>query len=254
MNKQEILNEGYLVAYITGELTSEQTREIEEFISSDEEVKHEYEDLERILEMLSFDRAVTPAATVKKLIMEHRDVQKKSTDHSMLRYMVAASVFIAIVSAVASLYYRGEWQSAERELSDLNLQHQELAEGFQFVKNELASNQVQFDVVNSPDFRRIILDGTPNAASAKTVLFWNPEQEEIYLNSSTLAALPEGKQYQLWALKDGQPIDAGVFDADAASFQVMKNIAQADAFAVTVEQVGGAASPTLSTMQVYGEA
>ncbi|MFT6883546.1 MAG: anti-sigma-K factor RskA, partial [Marinoscillum sp.] len=76
---------------------------------------------------------------------------------------------------------------------------------------------------------------------------------EIYLNSANLPELSGNQQYQLWALVDGKPIDAGVFDADGGQFQIMKGVARADAFAVTIEQSGGADSPTLSTMQVYGE-
>ncbi|UXP31823.1 anti-sigma factor [Reichenbachiella agarivorans] len=252
MNKQEILTEGYLAAYVTGELDAQQIEEIDVFIKSDDDVRREYFQIQRIVELLAFDRAVTPPAKIKAMIMEQ--VAKRSSltsSKTTLNYLVAASVTIAILSAIAGVYYRSEWKSTQQELAQLNIRNQEIADGFQFVSQELEVAKVELSVTNSPDYKRIILQGTDNAKDAQTVLFWNPNTQGIYLNSASLAALPKGKQYQLWALKDGQPIDAGVFDAKEGDFQIMKNIAQADAFAVTIEVTGGAESPTLSTMQVF---
>ena len=66
--------------------------------------------------------------------------------------------------------------------------------------------------------------------------------------------LPKGKQYQLWALVDGKPVDAGLLDMEVASttFQKVKNVMQAQTFAITIENVGGSESPTLSTLHVLG--
>jgi anti-sigma-K factor RskA len=63
------------------------------------------------------------------------------------------------------------------------------------------------------------------------------------------------QQYQLWAIKDGQPIDAGVLPQQFAYSDLiaMKNIDNAQAFAITLEKKGGVASPTLTEMYVLGE-
>ena len=68
------------------------------------------------------------------------------------------------------------------------------------------------------------------------------------------AAIPADKQYQLWALKDGQPIDMGVFDpvTPEDGLLEMGRVPGADAFAVTLEPRGGSANPTLEEMYVYG--
>ncbi|RZK28201.1 MAG: anti-sigma factor [Hymenobacter sp.] len=67
--------------------------------------------------------------------------------------------------------------------------------------------------------------------------------------------LPPGKQYQLWALDNGKPVDAGVLTAATTAgsgLQQMKDIASAQTFAMTVEPTGGSAGPTLTTMTVVG--
>ena len=63
------------------------------------------------------------------------------------------------------------------------------------------------------------------------------------------------RQYQLWALVGGKPVDLGVFDADAATkdMKEMESIAAAAAFAVTLEKRGGSPAPTMDEMMVIGK-
>jgi len=77
----------------------------------------------------------------------------------------------------------------------------------------------------------------------------------VYVDVKNLPALPADKQYQLWALDNGKPVDAGILAVATAagdSLQHMKDIASAQAFAMTVEPAGGSVNPTLSTMTVMG--
>jgi anti-sigma-K factor RskA len=68
-----------------------------------------------------------------------------------------------------------------------------------------------------------------------------------------MKALSLENQYQLWAIVDGKPIDAGVFDSNLSGLVKMKDITSgASTFAVTIEPRGGSVSPSLHTMQVVG--
>ena len=75
-----------------------------------------------------------------------------------------------------------------------------------------------------------------------------------YLDVIDLPAPPTNKQYQLWAIVDGQPVDMGVFDnaVGVKTFEAVPFIANAQAFAVTVEDIGGSPTPSLETMVVIG--
>ena len=67
--------------------------------------------------------------------------------------------------------------------------------------------------------------------------------------------IPSDKQYQLWAIVDGKPIDMGVFDLQLEVNELIEipHIENAQAFAVTLEKRGGVASPTMEAMYVLGE-
>jgi hypothetical protein len=60
----------------------------------------------------------------------------------------------------------------------------------------------------------------------------------VYLSSVKLPVAPEGKQYQLWAIVDGKPVDAGLLD-NPETFEKMKSLGNAQAFAISLEAKGG---------------
>ena len=63
-----------------------------------------------------------------------------------------------------------------------------------------------------------------------------------------------GQQYQLWAIVDGKPVDAGMVEIDPGkALHRMKNIPKAEAFAITLEKAGGSPTPTLTAMFVMGK-
>ncbi len=259
MNKQEIISQGLLESYLTGDLDDTLSAEVEVLISQDPEVRSEYYKIEKLMELLAFQHALPASPVLKRMIMENPSVMNEMVavksmdkDRNGWKLMMAASVFIAAMSLLTAFHFWNQWKTTDQELSNLIVQNLELAHNFNQVNNDLGNLRQDVAVLISPEYQRIILDGTDNAPSAKAVIYWNSDQEKVFLNTASMASLPNDKQYQLWALIDGQPIDAGVFDASSSSFQVMKNIGTADAFAVTIEPKGGSISPTLSTLQVLG--
>jgi anti-sigma-K factor RskA len=257
LDKQEIISGGYLESYITGDLSSSENQEVESLITTDKEARFEFFKIEKLIELLAFQGKISPSPVIKKLVMEHDAVINSHKDSSEgsgsgWKLMIAASVVVAAMSLLTAFYYYNQWRSTDSELSNLIAQNLELATNFNQVNNDLDNLREDVAVLVSPEYRRIILAGTDNAPDASAVIYWNAQQEKVFLNTTAMTTLPSDQQYQLWALVDGQPIDAGVFDAASGTFQIMKNIGQADAFAVTIEPKGGSESPTLSTMQVLG--
>ncbi len=88
------------------------------------------------------------------------------------------------------------------------------------------------------------MKGTANAPASMAYVYWNESTKEVYLSIQIMKELSESNQYQLWAIIDGKPVDAGVFDADISGLLKMKDIGSGAAtFAVTIEPRGGKESP-----------
>lgn len=258
MNKQEIITEGYLEAYMTGDLSPSELSDIEAVLAKDSDVRAEYFKVQKLYELLSFHLSIAPSPVLKRMIMEDESVIKNIIRHKEessggWSWIMAASIMVATFSAITAYYCWNQWQATDVQLSHLIAQNLQMAEDFNTMNNDLTDLRSDVAVLVSPEYQRVILTGTENAPTSKAVVYWNVAQEKVYLNSTVMAGLPSNKQYQLWALVDGKPVDAGVFDPSEGAFLTMKSIAKADAFAVTVEPLGGSEAPTLSTLQVIGE-
>jgi len=170
-------------------------------------------------------------------------------------WAMAASVALLLsLGANALLYSR--WQQTSSELVAAQNSQARFAQTSQVMERRLSSTQEQLHVLRSPqEFKMVALAGTPAHPTARARVMYSLAAHRVYVDVQQLPPLPAGKQYQLWALDKGKPVDAGVLAAHTAagdSIQQMKDIASAQAFAMTVEPTGGSAGPTLTTMTVIG--
>ena len=170
-------------------------------------------------------------------------------------WAIAASVALLLSLAANALFY-SRWQQASTDLVAAQNSQARFAQTSQVMERRLNSTQEQLHVLRSPqEYKMVALAGTPAHTSAHARVLYNGASHHVYLDVQQLPSLPAGKQYQLWALDKGKPVDAGVLAAGTAagdSLQQMKDIASAQAFAMTVEPTGGSEGPTLATMTVIG--
>ncbi|WP_460503504.1 anti-sigma factor domain-containing protein, partial [Hymenobacter agri] len=177
-----------------------------------------------------------------------------ATPHSRSNWAVAASVAL-LLSLGANLLLYSNWKNANAQVVALQNEQARFATTSQVVEKQLGDLRQENGVLRNDDFRAVALAGTKVAPTAKARVFFNPATHKVYVDVRSLPALPADKQYQLWALDKGKPIDAGVLTAATASgegLQHMNDIASAQTFAMTVEPAGGSVGPTLSTMTVAG--
>src|SRR5207237_341133 len=103
-----------------------------------------------------------------------------------------------------------------------------------------------------PTMKQVSMPSAKPGVSYIATVFWDTKSKDVYLLNNNLPAAPQGKQYQLWALVDGKPVDAGMMDVCAGVCH-MKNIPKAEAFAITLEKQGGSPSPDLGQLYVLGK-
>ncbi|HEY4416850.1 MAG TPA: anti-sigma factor [Verrucomicrobiae bacterium] len=97
-----------------------------------------------------------------------------------------------------------------------------------------------------------------DSPKAMAVTLWDNEKQHGVFVAQNMKELPTGKDYQLWVLDNGvKPVDAGIFHVDKTGtgrveFKARELVKIAGKFAVTEENKGGAASPTLKNMVLLG--
>jgi anti-sigma-K factor RskA len=272
---KEFISSGIIESYVLGIATVEEIRLVSEMEKLHPEVRTEIEEIEASLMRYAEMEAEEPSENLKKRI-EDKLFEKKNMQGNKgrvvnisslsgpsrwMKYAVAASVGLLIgVSAVTYSIYNKLKEArvivavtnSENEMlaSEISKQQDEMSQ----IVTELTEKKIEIAMLMKPGSKLVALKGTDSVPEASARLLWNTKDNEVYITAAHLPMPPEGKQYQLWAMVNGKPVDAGVFTMTNGVFvmQKMKDIPNAQAFAVTLENMGGSASPTMEAMYVMG--
>lgn len=269
MNIEEYISSGILESYILGLASPEEASILECVMKNNVAVRAALEEAQKTLEDLATAQAVTPPEDLQTKIwarlqseqnselakLETVNVVEKKIDETnpevhpnksvnWQRYAIAASVLF-LISILGNFFWVSDISDNKKEIAQLQAEKksQNLA---------LQKSQEKLALLTDPNILAVPLNGVEKHPESKAIVYWNKESKNVYLNAEKLPKAPEGMQYQLWALVDGKPVDAGMYSEDKDSVIILSNIPKAQAFAITLEKQGGSTSPTMENMVVMG--
>ena len=169
--------------------------------------------------------------------------------NNFYKYAFAACLVLLLVSLAALFSVYNKWQQSDKLISALQQQNQRYS-------NQVNVMDAQLDIFRDSTFRFIKLKGTPKTPASAITVAWSPVKKKVMIDMAgmKLPATDEEHQYQLWAIVDGKPVDAGMLKDAKNRVQQMKTFERADAFAITLERQGGSPVPTVEAMYVMGGA
>jgi anti-sigma-K factor RskA len=262
VNVREFISSGILESYLLGTASSDEIRQVQEMEKLHPEIREELDLIESSLVEHASTYAGASSAHMENRIRknifpsassETRVLPISSAPKNNYRiFAIAAGLLLAI-----SLFLGYSWYSSLLHSNEMAKQHEseleELNIRFKQYEAELASLDHSLKIIEDPSNKRITLAGTPLSPSSAAIVYWNQNDRSVHIDVRSLPEAPAGKQYQLWAIVDGKPVDAGVFEIDQTlQLQQMKVMPAAQAFAVTLENSGGNAQPTLEAMYLLG--
>jgi anti-sigma-K factor RskA len=265
------IESGILELYVLDDLTSEERAQVEAMALKHPAIKVELEEIERSLELYAKENAVEPSESQRERILnssltnfgDDRNFPSKEADAvnniipfervkstSFYKYAFAASLALLIVSIAALVSVYNRLQQSNTLLASLQTQNQHFTNRVNLMDRELS-------VFRDPSFKLLKLQGTAKSPASVLTVAWSPAKKKVMIDmaNANMPVNDQNHQYQLWALVGGKPVDLGVFDAtsDSKDMKEMKEIASADAFAVTLEPRGGSPTPTMDEMMVIGK-
>jgi anti-sigma-K factor RskA len=261
---REFIESGILESYVLGLASADERREVERMISEHPEVRRELDVIEDSVAAYAKLQAKEPPAAVREKVFASLGIEEKeevrmiehpaAKSSGVQRFLAAASVALLIVSSIFNYILYNRLNETRQELAELNAEKEYLAQQFELTKTEYEQMQEQMAVMNDENSVRVMMRGVESHPDAMASVYWNKETRDVMIVVHNLPEPPAGHQYQLWALDNGQPVDAGVFEMGDMSkeMQKMKEVTSAQAFAVTLEKAGGSPSPTLTAMYVMG--
>ncbi len=263
MNARELIDSGLLEMYVLGQASHEESKAVERMRSIEVQVHEELDAIEYALEAYALGMAVAPPTTVKGSVMDRipkvvpiRTLAEPPTvDKGRPRnWLVAACVVGLMLSAGMNYVQFRQLHEIRNDLARLENDRSVLAQELQVQRASVERSNAQLAVVLDPKGEVIRLDGLGVAEGKSARIYWNKQEHIVHFDGRSMPELPKGKQYQLWALVDGQPVDAGMVSLESGSgLQRMKDVPIAQTFAVTIEKVGGSPSPDLSALVLMGQ-
>lgn len=253
---QAYILSGILEQYALGITTAEQNEEIAVLLKQYPELQKELMDIEKSLEVFAQQYAKPMPAYLKERVLrnieQEKSLLKTSADsiNKNLKYVLFLSLPILLFS---TLYFWNSNQKAFDQSIELKKQTEELKLKLKQDSIALLDCNSQLNVLRNKNQQRILLKGTTNSPQSFAAVFYDTLEQKTYLDVLELPSIPAHKQYQLWAIVSGKPVDLGVFDLiQNTAFKEIKFIPQAEAFAITLEAYGGVESPSLDQMYVLG--
>lgn len=274
---------GDLELYILGMLPKEEADKIEQLAKLFPEVQAELDRISESLEAFGNMATVTPSASVKDNLMgklramkeEEQKVipfgsvgkKENETGNSGLEspvreipkrankpsWLLAASFIGLIVSVGGLIYFFSQHKQSQTELASLKQQVDTLRTNSTTQQQQILAYSQTMQMMHDATYKKIELTNVPGKPTAMAQVLWNTKTKEVFIADVSLPQAPSNKQYQLWAIVDGKPVDAGMLGDAKNLAQKMKVFERAEMFAITLEQKGGSPTPTMEEMYVAGK-
>lgn len=269
MNIKEYIQSGIIESYVLGLADAEERAELEQLRMQHPEIEQAITAFEQDLESSAQQNAVPVSPDIKANLLDQLGL-KQNADHApitedpkvvplesggrtpFIKYLAAASLILFVISAAFNIYSYNKYKDLEAENRQLALQRDQLYANNNTIQTRLNEMDKNMQLITGPDMIKVALSGVAGKESSQAVVYWNKNNKDVYLVAKALPQAPKGKQYQLWALMDGKPIDAGVL-GDCNTVCKLKNIQNAQAFAITLENEGGSPTPNLEQLYVMGK-
>ena len=205
--------------------------------------KEELQNIEKALEEYAFANKLQPKIKVQEKLFSQLNISQASTPEakapvfsiSKLKLIAAAAAILFAISALFNIFFY-------KKFNDLNNLAEANKAEIARIRYEEEEEKFELSIVHSKYSLPLKLNGSELSPSADAKIYWLTNTGEIFIDSRNLPATPSNKQYQLWAIVNGKAVDAGLIqpqNGPILKLQKMKTFGKAQAFAITLEDIGG---------------
>jgi anti-sigma-K factor RskA len=281
---QRYISSGIIESYVVGLVSEQEAREVENAIAEYPEVKAAVEacrqDMERYVEL----NAVKPPKTIRNRILDAIDNESSPEGELLLPeelrepeedpggpvfkmpalkvnpahvwlYVAGVAVLLLLISVIFNVYYAKQYNASLQRYADLSSSQAALSEQTRAYQVRQQALEQELALLKDPALKWTRLSGTGKHTGQLATIGWNPQSKEAYLLALSLPEPGPDQQYQLWAVVNNKPVDAGVFEVSQQRLlQKMKPVAAVQIFIITLEKKGGNTTPSLDQIFLAGKA
>jgi hypothetical protein len=270
MHIQRYISSGVIERYALELASKEEMTQLESLALEYAEIGLELNAVRSTLDAFAFKHAKTPAPYVKTKVFaairqgnnsrQDKDIHSSkvielsgssfkttSSFAPFYKYVAAAVFFLLLGSAALNYLLYSKWTHKKNELAQTASDKQSQLVEVDLQKANFAKLSRDLTILRNPAMVSIELMGQTASPDAKALVYCNTKTNEVFLDVKKLPLPPDSMQYQFWAIVKGKPINGGLVllcaASDTCGMLQMYSIADAHAFAISLEKKGGNTSP-----------
>jgi anti-sigma-K factor RskA len=270
VNVKEYISSGIVESYVLGLLSETEQQEFEANVILHTEIARAKESFELSLERALLLDAAPPPVFLKEQIRaslfsngnnnlsvaggtnpHDNDAPGRGTINKW-KWLAAASVLLL----AGSLYWGITTNNKYNDLKVVALENKRLQQELAQKNQQLTEVERDAFALQQPGMKMTSLKGTTVSPASYVTVYWDTTNKDVYLMVNNLPKPASEKQYQLWAIINGKPVDLGLLEVNERKLIPMikmKGVQNAEAFAITLEPKGGSQNPTMDQMYVVGK-
>jgi anti-sigma-K factor RskA len=259
MENSTYIESGILELYVYGLLTEAENLEVSSMARQHKNVNDEILSIERAIVNLSTSFSPFLSADNFRKIKEKLDLK-----HGKVIDMKPSgrSNYIGWAAAVLLLFAAGyqfmQLKQSRSQIVTVEGEKVKLQEAL--VTSEIKAKQSDDALAVVRDVRNTVvsLGGQAVSPTSYAKVYYNKDTQVVYVDAAGLPEPPEGKVYQVWALKLNPltPTSIGLledFKGQSQRLFAVDKASGAEAFGITLEPAGGSASPTMEQLYALGK-
>jgi len=271
MNIQEYIASGIVESVVLGLASAPEVEEMMLLRKQYPELDKAIIDFEKSLEQQGLSGTVSPPQQVKTELfnklepefvktgagdVKSIEIEKRFVSSPVIpafwKYVAAAALILFIANTIGSFVLYNKYQELNTAYSTLQNNYLDLQEQNKSDKERFITLYRDMHMMQDSSMAIVKMKGVAGKESNLATVYWDTRTKDVYLFTNNLPPAESGKQYQLWAMVDGKPVDAGII-GNCDGLCRLKNIPSAQAFAITLEKTGGSPVPTMSSLYVMGK-
>lgn len=262
MNAKTYIESGILELYVAGSLSDKENQEVYDMMMQYPEVLQEVLEIESAI--IKLTQSIAPSNKItgfnqiqSKLSQNGSQTKVVSINKTKYNWFTYTGWAASIVLAGGLLWTLNLNKVLESDIEISKTQQELLEIQIEKSKNNLHEANTLISVLRDDDITKIPLAGQGNFSSTYAKVYWDKNNQRIYLDAQGLPEPPEGKVYQVWSLTLSPltPTSLGTIDnftEDENKIFDIQNANNSEAFGITLEPAGGSETPTMEQLYTLG--
>lgn len=259
MDIKAYIESGILELYVAGQLSETENQDVYDLLQRYPELLQEVTEIESAVVKLT--ASVSPKATgfesIKKQLNADGEAKVIELQPTKTRWISYTGWAASILLAVGLFWTLIQNTELEQQLQTADTENRYLETQIEDTRTDLAATKNLLDVIRDKDIIAVPLGGQGNYASTYAKVYWNKNNNTVYLDAEGLPDAPEGKVWQVWSLTLNPltPTSLGTiddFNTDDNKIFTIANANESQAFGITLEPEGGSESPTMEQLYTLG--